>query len=191
MRQDIQSALPSFFSPLFFFFLFFCPPHVWRLQLLCGFKNSVYSPKLKFLGGEVVTKLQFTEGKANLRLEVHVSSVNSVNSYSSFFFFSSLPCPPNEDGFFQKPRLYSSSIIVHSHYSIRLNLPLNENEDFSTGKSNIFWFSEYVDPDLFNRDRLSTWRQTIITDTAHEGIHGLAAQSEWIIKATLTSAELW
>lgn len=88
-------------------------------------------------GREVVTKFQFIEGM-NHKLEVHVSIGNSVNSYSSLFSSS---CPPqNEDGFFQKPLLYSSSIIVHSHYSIRLNLPLNENEDFSAGKGNILLF---------------------------------------------------
>ena len=71
-----------------------------------------------------MTKLQFTEEKVNLGLEVHVSIGNSVNSYSSlfFFFFFKSPPPPNEDVFFQKPLLYSSSIIAHSHYSIRLNL---------------------------------------------------------------------
>lgn len=41
-----------------------------------------------------------------------------------------------------------------------------------------FCFSEYVDPGLFNSDHLSTWRQTIISDTAHEGISGLASQLE-------------
>lgn len=103
-----------------------------------------------------------------------MSSGDSVNSPPTIFFHQ------NEDGFFLKLLLYSSSILVHSHFSIRLNLPLNENEDFSTGKENIFWVSKYVDPDLFNHDHLSAWRQTIITDTAHEGTKGLPTRSEWI-----------
>lgn len=105
-----------------------------RLQLLCGFKISGYSLSLKFPEGEVVMRFQLTDGKVHLGLEVCMSIGNSVNGYSVFSFFISttrtLVPVPLKDSFFQKPLLYSS-VIVHSHYSIRLNLPLNEKEDFS------------------------------------------------------------
>lgn len=91
---------------------------------------------------------------------------------------SSFPFPSqNEDDFFSKPLLFSSSVVVHSHYSVQPKLPFNENEDFSAGKDNVFWFSAYVDPGLFDRDHLSTWRWAVVIDAAHEGIDGLAPRA--------------
>lgn len=79
--------------------------------------------------------------------EKFISSGNSVNSYLSNCH---LPHPPFlflffclKEDFILKPLLYSS-ILVHSHYSIRLNLLINENEDVSTGEENLFCISRYV-----------------------------------------------
>lgn len=67
---------------------------------------------------------------------------------------------------------------MHSHYSIRLNLPISENEDVSAGEENLLCISRYVDSDLFNRDHLLTWRQTVVTGTAHEEKNGSVTQCE-------------
>lgn len=115
-----------------------------------------------------MTKFQFTEEKVNLRFEVNMSLGNNVNNYSSLFFFPHSPSQ-NEGDFCQKPLLCFSPITVHSHCSTGLSLPLNENEDFSVGKGSMFGFLENADPSLFNRGYLSIW-QTIVTDTAREGI---------------------
>lgn len=103
---------------------------------------------------------------------VIVSTITSQPSPPPLFFFSQ-----NEDDFILKPLLYSS-ILVHSHYPIGLNLPISENGDVSTGEEHLFCISKYVISDLLNRDHLSTWRQTIVTDTAHEEKNGLVTQRE-------------
>lgn len=181
MRQDIQSALlrlAVFSSPP--------PPPCLETTVPLWIKNSIYSPRLKFPGGRDC-------GNAfNLQKEKRISEACVGNSYSSlglgfvllFCFFLPL------SKWWFLPKATASFFIVHSCYSTRLYLPLNENEEFSTGKGNVFWLSEHVDPGLCSRDHLSVWRQTFITATACEGINGLATQAELIVMAIQTSAVL-
>lgn len=161
------------------FLSFFCcfGFFVCRLQLHCGYRIMYILEGWSFLGEINCDKISINRSKSKFHMRsshpvVIVSTITSQPSPPLFFFSQ------NEDDFILKPLLYSS-ILVHSHYPIGLNLPISENGDVSTGEEHLFCISKYVISDLLNRDHLSTWRQTIVTDTAHEEKNGLS-YSAWM-----------